>query len=192
MSHPPALSSRDKRGDALYMNSLLSLASARAIRRLHPHQRIHLHPKGFLNAEGHVSGEITLYHRLTLTARVVLEALLERYTQHDRDFERSLQRRRILVLFDRNDRLPCDARLDRRVPAASSPAGPGVLESDCVLRASERSPVSHNLRGGLGDIRDDQHAKEDAQKMKPDHPVVQLKMADGRVKPQHAQPDHHQ
>jgi hypothetical protein len=45
----------------------------------------------------------------TLTVRVILEALLERHTQHDCHFERSLEGRRILVLLDRNDCLACDA-----------------------------------------------------------------------------------
>ena len=45
----------------------------------------------------------------TLTVRVILEALLERHTQHDCHFERSLKGRRILILLDRNDRLACDA-----------------------------------------------------------------------------------
>ena len=129
--------------------------------------------------------------RLAFTARVILEALLKRYTKRDCHFERSLKRRRILVLFDGYNCLPCDAHFDRRVPAASSRGGPGVLESDCVWRASERLPVSHNLGGGFRDIRDHQHPKEDAQEMKSYHPAVQSKMADGRVKPQHAQPDHH-
>src|SRR5206468_10075933 len=48
---------------------------------------------------------------LTLTARVILEALLKRHTKRDCHFERSLKRRRILVLFDGYDRLPCDAHL---------------------------------------------------------------------------------
>ena len=47
--------------------------------------------------------------RLALTARVVLEALLKRYTKRACHFERSLERRRILVLFDGDDRLPGDA-----------------------------------------------------------------------------------
>ncbi len=38
-----------------------------------------------------------------------MEALLKRYTKHDCDFERSLEGRRILVLFDGYYRLPCDA-----------------------------------------------------------------------------------
>jgi len=47
--------------------------------------------------------------RSALTLRVILEALVERYTERDGHFEGSLKRRRVLVLFDRNDRLPCDA-----------------------------------------------------------------------------------
>lgn len=48
---------------------------------------------------------------LTLTARVVLEALFNRHPKRDCHFERSLERRRILVLFDGYNRLPCDADL---------------------------------------------------------------------------------
>jgi hypothetical protein len=48
---------------------------------------------------------------LALTARVILEALLERHTKHDCHFERGFKGRRILVLFDRNHRLPCNADL---------------------------------------------------------------------------------
>jgi hypothetical protein len=46
---------------------------------------------------------------LTLTERVKLKALLKRDTKHDCHFERSLKGRRIFVLFDCDDRLPCDA-----------------------------------------------------------------------------------
>ena len=46
---------------------------------------------------------------LALTVRVILETLLERYAEHDGHFERSLKRRRVFVLFDRNNRLPRDA-----------------------------------------------------------------------------------
>jgi hypothetical protein len=37
-----------------------------------------------------------------------MEALLERHAEHDGHFERSLKRRRVLVLLNRYDRLPCD------------------------------------------------------------------------------------
>ena len=47
--------------------------------------------------------------QLTLTVRVILEALLDRNTQHHCHFERSLEGGRILILLHRNDRLACDA-----------------------------------------------------------------------------------
>jgi len=53
-----------------------------------------------------------------------LEALLERHTKHDCHFERSLKRRRILVLFDRNDRLPCDADSIGELLLRHLPEGP--------------------------------------------------------------------
>ncbi len=52
-----------------------------------------------------------LLQRLALTVWVVLETLLQRDAEHDGHFERSLKGRRIFVLFDRNDGLPCDADL---------------------------------------------------------------------------------
>jgi hypothetical protein len=55
-----------------------------------------------------VDGQCGSYLSLTLAVRVKLEALLDRHTKHDCNFERSLKGRRILVLFDRNDRLACD------------------------------------------------------------------------------------
>jgi hypothetical protein len=63
---------------------------------------------------------------------------------------------------------------------------PRMVLSGCGIRlriaGHQRAPVSHNLRGGLGDIRDDQHAKEDAQEMKSYPPAVHWKTADCRVK----------
>jgi hypothetical protein len=53
--------------------------------------------------------ELPVQLRLALTMRVILEALLERYTQHDGHLERSLKGRRILVLLDRDDGLTRDA-----------------------------------------------------------------------------------
>jgi hypothetical protein len=51
---------------------------------------------------------------LALTARVILEALVKRHTKRDCHFKSSLERRRILVLFDSYDCLPCDADLIRK------------------------------------------------------------------------------
>lgn len=48
---------------------------------------------------------------LALTARVILEALLKRHTENHCHFERRLERRRILILFDGYNGLPCDANL---------------------------------------------------------------------------------
>ncbi len=62
--------------------------------------------------------------RLTLTARVILEALLDRNTKHNCHFERSFKGRRILVLFDRNDCLPCDADLIGEFLLRHLPEGP--------------------------------------------------------------------
>jgi hypothetical protein len=47
--------------------------------------------------------------RLTLAVWIVLKAALKRHTQHDGNLERSLERRRVLILLDSDDRLPCDA-----------------------------------------------------------------------------------
>jgi len=46
--------------------------------------------------------------RLALTLRVVLEALFDRHAELERHFEGGLERRRILVLLHRNNRLPSD------------------------------------------------------------------------------------
>ena len=46
--------------------------------------------------------------RLPFALRVVLKALLQWHAKHDGDFKSSLQRRRVLVLFDRDDCLPRD------------------------------------------------------------------------------------
>jgi len=63
-------------------------------------------------------------HGLAFTERVILEALLERHTKLDCDFERGLKGRRILVLFDRNDRLPCDADSIGELLLRHLPEGP--------------------------------------------------------------------
>jgi len=61
---------------------------------------------------------------LALSARVKLEALLKRHTKRTCHFEGSLKRRRILVLFDGYDRLPCDAHLIREFLLCHLAEGP--------------------------------------------------------------------
>ena len=51
---------------------------------------------------------------LARTARIILEALVKRHAKRDCHFKRSLEGRRILVLFDSYDGLPCDADLIRK------------------------------------------------------------------------------
>jgi hypothetical protein len=43
-----------------------------------------------------------------------LKTLLERHTEGDGDFERSLERRRVFILLNRYDGLPCDADFIRK------------------------------------------------------------------------------
>ena len=78
--------------------------------------------------------------RLALAARGILEALLDRHAKDDCHFERGLKGRRILVLFDRNDRLPCDANSIGEFLLRHLPKGPEFsnLIADCGHQSALR------------------------------------------------------
>lgn len=52
-----------------------------------------------------------------------MEALLERHTKRDGHLERSFERRRILVLFNGYNRLPCNSDLVGEVLLRHFPSG---------------------------------------------------------------------
>ena len=70
--------------------------------------------------------------------------------------------------------------------------GAELLDSDCGWRALEGPPVGDELRDGLGDVCEDEHAEEDAEEVQAEVVTRGVKIAEGYVKPQQAEAEDHE